>query len=88
MTELLVKAVSFAEDAMTVTFNEGPPVKVPLGQFERLKAASPSDRNDWQLIGGGIGVHWPSVDEDLSVENILAAYSRCKREQYAQTSGR
>lgn len=88
MNELLIKRVSFSDDTMSVTFNEGPEVTVPLAQFERLQAASPADRNKWELIGGGIGVHWPKMDEDLSVENILAAYSRSKSKQYAQTSAR
>jgi hypothetical protein len=87
VTELLIKEVSFLEEAMSVAFNQGPAIAVPLAQFERLKAASPSERNNWQLIGGGIGVHWPEIDEDLSVENILAAYSRSKRADYAQASG-
>jgi hypothetical protein len=88
VTELLIQHVSFSEDAMSIAFNRGPNVVVPIAQFKRLKVATPTDRNEWQLIGGGIGIHWPKVDEDLSVENILTAYSRSKREQYAQTSAR
>jgi hypothetical protein len=88
VNELLIKRVSFSDDTMSVTFNEGPEVPIPLGQFARLQAASLADRNQWQLIGGGIGVHWPKMDEDLSVENILAAYRRSKRKQYAQTPAR
>jgi hypothetical protein len=88
VNELLIKRVSFSDDTMSVTFNEGPEVSVQLAQFARLQAASPADRNQWQLIGGGIGVHWPKMDEDLSVENILAAYSRSKRKQYAQMPAR
>jgi hypothetical protein len=86
VTELLIKQVSFLDDAMLVTFNEGRRVTVPLSQLSRLNAASAEHRNDWQLIGGGLGVHWPKIDEDLSVENILAAYSRSKGAQYAQGS--
>lgn len=85
MNELLIKRVSFSDDVMSVTFNQGPKVPIPLAQFTRLQAASPTERNHWQLIGGGIGVHWPKIDEDLSVENILAAYSRSKGKQYVQT---
>ena len=86
MTELLIKQVSFSDDAMTATFNEGSAVTVPLSQLQRLNAASPEERSYWELIGGGEGVHWPKIDEDLSVENILAAYSRSKRDKYAQAS--
>ena len=86
MTELLIKQVSFSDDTMTATFNEGSAVTVPLSQLQRLNAASPEERSHWELIGGGEGVHWPNIDEDLSVENILAAYSRSKRDKYAQAS--
>jgi hypothetical protein len=88
MTEVMIKQVAFSDDAMTTTFNDGVSVSVPLPQFPRLNAASKDDRNQWELIGDGEGVHWPKIDEDLSIENILAAYSRSKREQYAQTSNR
>jgi hypothetical protein len=86
MTELLIKQISFSDDAMTATFNEGSSVSVPLSQFQRLNAAPREERNHWELIGGGEGVHWAKIDEDLSVENILAAYSRSKHHEYAQAS--
>ena len=86
MTEVLIKQISFSDDAMTTLFNDGVSVVVPLPQLPRLNAASAADRDQWELIGGGQGVHWPKVDEDLSIENILAAYSRSKRAKYAQTS--
>jgi len=86
MTELLIKQISFSDDAMTATFNEGSSVTVQLSQFQRLNAAPREGRNHWELIGGGEGVHWPKIDEDLSIENILAAYSRSKRDEYAQAS--
>jgi hypothetical protein len=88
MAELLIQDVSFSDDLVSVTFNEGTTVIIPIVQFERLKAGSPADRNHWRLIGGGIGVHWPDIDEDLSVENILTAHGRSKREQYAHISPR
>ena len=65
--------------------SDGRSVAVPLGSFPRLRAASPSQREQWQLIGRGPGIHWESFDEDLSVENILMAYSRSKASEYAQT---
>jgi hypothetical protein len=45
--------------------------------------ASSAQREQWQLIGRGLGVHWEELDEDLSVENILTAYSRAKDADYA-----
>jgi Protein of unknown function (DUF2442) len=88
MTEVLIKQVTFSNDTMTTTFNDGVSVSVPLTQFPRLSSAPKDDRNQWELIGDGEGVHWPKIDEDLSIENILAAYSRSKREQYARASSR
>jgi hypothetical protein len=45
----------------------------PLAWFPRLAAASPKQKSNWRLIGGGIGVHWPDLDEDISVESLLAS---------------
>ena len=53
-------------------------LRIPLVCFPRLYAATTAQRNDWTLIGRGRGVHWESIEEDLSVENFLAAYSREK----------
>ena len=71
---------------MRVEFSDGRTISVPLNYFPRLQAASPSERERWQLIGRGLGVHWEPVDEDLSVENVLLAYSRSKKEEYAKAS--
>ena len=46
---------------------------MPLAWFPRLAAASPEQRDHWKLIGRGVGIHWPDVDEDISVENLLAS---------------
>jgi hypothetical protein len=71
---------------MTVEFSDGRTICVPLSYFPRLQKASPSARDQWQLIGRGLGVHWEPVDEDLSVENVLLAYSRSKKEAYAKAA--
>ncbi len=47
-------------------------LSVPLAWFPRLHAASPEQRDHWELIGQGIGIHWPELDEDLSVTGLLA----------------
>jgi hypothetical protein len=64
--------VSFTEDALQVRLADGREVRVPLAWFPRLLNATPEQRRNWQLIGGGIGVHWPDVDEDISVDGLLA----------------
>jgi len=45
---------------------------VPLVWFPRLAHGTPAERANWRLIGGGVGIHWPDLDEDISVENLLA----------------
>ncbi|MEI8374221.1 MAG: DUF2442 domain-containing protein [Planctomycetota bacterium] len=86
MNDLRIQSVSFASESMTVEFSDGCAIFVPLCYFRRLQEASPSQRDQWQLIGRGLGVHWESVDEDLSVENVLLAYSRSKKEEYAKAA--
>ncbi len=86
MNDLRIQRVSFPNDSMTVEFSDGRTVSVPLSYFPRLQSALPSEREQWQLIGRGLGVHWEPVDEDLSVENILLAYSRTRNETYARAS--
>lgn len=86
MNDLRIHHVTFAGDSMSVTFSDERSIAVPLNSFPRLLAAPPAEREQWQLIGRGLGVHWESLDEDLSVENILMAYSRTKTAEYAHAS--
>jgi hypothetical protein len=64
--------VSFTPDSMKVVLADGREISVPLAWFPRLLKASAEERNRWTLIGSGIGIHWESVDEDISVEGLLA----------------
>jgi len=64
--------VSFSEDAMTVRLDDGRAVSVPLAWYPRLFAGSRAERERFELIGDGEGIHWPDLDEDISVEGILA----------------
>lgn len=86
MNELRISRVSFAGECMTTEFSNGHSVAVPVSAFPRLQSASAADRERWELIGRGLGVHWPACDEDLSVENILLAYSRSKSAEYARAA--
>ena len=65
--------VTVSEDALTVRLADGRAVSVPLAWFPRLLGGSPEQRRRWTLIGGGVGIHWPDLDEDLSVAGLLAA---------------
>ncbi len=71
---------------MAVEFSDGRTICMPLSFFPRLQNALPTQRDQWQLIGRGSGVHGEAVDEDLSVENVLLAYSRSKKEEYAKAA--
>jgi hypothetical protein len=55
-----------------VLLQDGREVSVPLEWFPRLRDATEEERNSWRLIGGGIGIHWEKLDEDLSVAGLLA----------------
>ncbi len=69
-TEALVVEVSFSNDALSVRLSDGRVVSAPLVWFPRLADATPRERSDWELIGGGIGIHWEKIDEDISVESL------------------
>jgi len=62
----------FDEAALTVVLADGREVRTPLAWFPTLNAASAEARANWRLIGGGVGIHWPDLDEDISVEGLLA----------------
>lgn len=68
----LVVEFRCAADALRAVLADGREVSVPLAWFPRLRDATPAQRNNWRLIGGGVGVHWPDVDEDISAESLLA----------------
>ena len=70
--EPLAVDVSCTDDALRVVLADGREIAVPLVWFPRLLNATPEQRKEWRLIGGGIGIHWEPVDEDISVESLLA----------------
>ncbi len=70
-TEALAVNASCSEDALSVTLADGRVVSTPLVWFPRLAAASARQRSCWEFIGGGIGIHWEAIDEDISVASLL-----------------
>jgi hypothetical protein len=60
------------ETNLSVQLVDGRRLTLPLDWYPRLKHGSPAERNHWRLIGGGEGIHWPDLDEDLSVEGFIA----------------
>jgi hypothetical protein len=68
---LAARDVCFDRDMMHVHLMDGRIISVPLDWFPRLKKARPAERENCRLIGGGIGIHWPDLDEDISVPGLL-----------------
>ena len=68
--EALAVAVSYTEHELSVVLSDGRTVTAPLAWFPRLVGASATQLADWELIGGGIGIHWEAVDEDISVASL------------------
>ena len=67
----LAKAVSFDASTLWVDFADGRRLGVPLTYFPRLLNAAPDQRERYEISGGGSGLHWDKLDEDISVENLL-----------------
>ncbi|SFD26686.1 Protein of unknown function [Thiohalospira halophila DSM 15071] len=66
------ESVRFTDEELIVALADGRTVTVPLVWFPRLAAATPQERANHELMGDGEGIHWPELDEDLSVAGLLA----------------
>lgn len=66
-----IVGVDSTEDELRVEFLDGRAITVPLAWYPRLLHATPEQRAKWVIAGGGYGIHWPDVDEDLSAEGLL-----------------
>lgn len=72
LTTARAQHVTVTEDALTVDLLDGRTIIVPLAWYPRLLYATMAERQNWRLIGDGIGMHWPDLDEDIRVANLLA----------------
>jgi hypothetical protein len=63
--------VTVSDDALTINLSDGRILVVPLDWFPRLVHGSTAERSNWRLIGKGSGIHWPDLDEDVSIEGLL-----------------
>src|ERR1700688_2759704 len=63
--------VTRGDEALSVSLCDGRFISVPLAGYPRLFSATPAQRNNWEIAGGGYGIHWPEIDEDLSTEGLL-----------------
>jgi len=68
----LAIGVRFTKDSLHVALADGREISAPLEWFPRLRKATAEQRKGWSLIGGGIGLHWEAIDEDISVESLLS----------------
>lgn len=75
-------AVGVTDDAVTVDLVDGRTLSVPIVWYPRLAHGTPTERAHWRLIGRGEGIHWPDLDEDLSIDSLLAG----RPSQESQTS--
>jgi hypothetical protein len=66
-----VSDVKFSKDTLSVALRDGRTITVPLAWYPRLFNASMAERKRWRIAGGGYGIHWPDLDEDLSTEGLL-----------------
>ena len=66
-----VKDVRVSTDTLSVDLADGRTIQVPLAWFPRLLEATAAQRKRWKVAGGGYGIHWPDVDEDISTEGLL-----------------
>ncbi len=81
------QSVRFEADRLLVQFVDGREVAVPIEWFPRLRDAKPAARRHWRLIGGGVGIHWPDLDEDLAAAALLAPIAARKKQARAKASG-
>ena len=75
----LASGVVFTNGRLIVKLADGRELSVPPDCFPRLQRASAWEHKKWELIGGGLGIHWPLIDEDISVENLLAPRPQRRR---------
>lgn len=67
----IAQDVRFEADGVTVLLTDGRRITTPLSWYPRLAKATPEQRRNWRFIGTGEGIHWPDVDEDLSIAGML-----------------
>lgn len=68
---VLAQSVSVSDDTLTVALADGRSISVPVAWYPRLAHGTAAERRNWRFVGRGEGVHWPDLDEDISVDNLL-----------------
>lgn len=88
MLEIRVPAatqVLVNDDTLLVELSDGRAISAPLAWFPRLLHGTSQERSNWRLLGLGRGIHWPDLDEDISVENLLAGKQSAESQQSLKT---
>lgn len=80
------QGVSFTADSLIVELEDGCTLSVPLAWFPRLLRATHAQRTTFELLGGGEGIHWPEIDEDISVQGLVLGIPSIERSRPAQAS--
>jgi len=70
-SEAAAQRVEITNDTLTVELTDGRTIAVPLAWFPRLLHGTAAERANWRLSGAGAGIHWPDLDEDISVTSLL-----------------
>jgi hypothetical protein len=68
----ILVGIDVNKEPLSVGLSDGRTITVPLSWYPRLARATPVELRNWRLVGGGAGIHWPDLDEDLSTEGLLA----------------
>ncbi|MDQ2103534.1 DUF2442 domain-containing protein [Azospirillum isscasi] len=84
--DLRIKAVSLDAERLTVDLMDGRSIAVPLAWYLRLFDATPEQRRNWEIAGGGYGIHWPDVDEDFSTEGLLRGAPAPRSSHFSATN--
>jgi hypothetical protein len=71
MSDPTVADVRFTDETMLVDLSDGRTLPHPITSFPRLQAGTPAQRTNWQFCGAGSGIHWPDLDENLSIEALV-----------------
>jgi hypothetical protein len=79
------RAVRVTDERLFVELTDGREISAPLTWYPRLRHARPQERANWELVGRGDGIHWPALDEDISVEGLLAGRKSGESKQSFET---
>jgi hypothetical protein len=88
MIELLevpkIQGITITDDTLSADLSDGRTISVPLAWYPRLMSASVTERDDWRFIASGEGIHWPQLDEDISIKNLILGESSSESQKSLQ----